>query len=230
MADTLRAKIDRRKFTILLAALLVMILLPVVRGTAEGRGASALLWGVVLLAAVHAASGRPRVTAAFAAGAIVVFGGRLATLFGGGYNPVEAGGYASAAVFLAATVYIVFRGVVHSPRISADTVMGAVCVYLLIGLMWTNFYALVHLAEPAAFRFPEYAEPTADIIAPERAFAYYSFVTLTTLGYGDITPITFRARTLSWLEAVVGVTYMATVIAFLVSQIFGRRETRSVSE
>ena len=55
---------------------------------------------------------------------------------------------------------------------------------------------------------------------------YFALATFTTLGYGDIRPQTFRARTLSWMEAVVGVTFMATLIAFLVSQVVVDRQQR----
>ena len=90
-------------------------------------------------------------------------------------------------------------------------------MYLLIGFMWANFYSLVYLADSGSFSFPAYAEANDQgSIIPEFTFGYYSFVTLTTLGYGDVLPISFRARTLSWMEAVVGVTYMGTVIALLV--------------
>jgi len=86
---------------------------------------------------------------------------------------------------------------------------------------------VVELVEPGSFAMPAYARAQAEAKVPELSFGYYSFVTLTTLGYGDVTPVTVRARTLSWMEAVVGVTYMAPVIAFLVSQMMvNTRQTK----
>jgi hypothetical protein len=105
--------------------------------------------------------------------------------------------------------------------------MGAICVYLLLGFRWAKIYSLVHLADPGSFSFPAGAPMSEQgVIIPEVTFGYYSFVTLTTVGYGDVVPISYRARTLSWLEAVVGVSYMATVIAFLVSQLMIDHQSR----
>jgi len=220
MSTGLRERIERRRFTILLVAILAMSVVPLVRGETGGWG-SGLLVGFVLLAAVHANSRKPRTTLIFTVLAVIVFGGRLGTLFGPRFRYQEqwdAGSYVVAAAFLGITVVMVFAAIIRAPRISGDAVMGAVCVYMLIGYTWAYFYALVEIVEPGSFNFPAYALSEQGT-PPEFTFGYYSFVTLTTLGYGDITPISNRARTLSWLEAVAGVSYMATVIAFLVSQI-----------
>ena len=225
MSTGLRERAQRRRFTILLLAILVMTVVPLVRGETGGQG-SGLLVGFVLLAAVHAISGKPRTTLTFTILAVIVFGGRLGTLFGPRFRYQEqwdAGSYVVAAAFLGITLVMVFSAIIRAPRISGDAVMGAVCVYLLIGYAWAYLYALVEIVEPGSFNFPAYALPDPGT-PPEFTFGYYSFVTLTTLGYGDITPITDRARTLSWLEAVAGVSYMATVIAFLVSQMTVDRE------
>lgn len=219
MPGDLRRRLEARKFAILLVAIAAVLVVPLLIGEPGDRTSSAL-WGLVLLAAVNAASQNRRATLLFATVAVVVFGGRLATILAPTdryQEPLDAGGYAVSSIFLMMTIYMVFTAVLRAPHATGDTIQGAVCVYLLIGLMWTNFYALAELAEAGSFNFPAYAPANQGSI-PEHTFGYYSFVTLTTLGYGDVTPITFRARTLSWMEAVVGVTYMATVIAFLVSK------------
>jgi uncharacterized membrane protein YadS len=228
MLGPVRQRIANSKFTILLLSLIAVQLLPVIRGEVNYQTAG-LLWGLVLLAAVHAATGDRRVTIAFGIMAVFAFSGRMAAIFAppGRYeNPAEVGNVAFGAIFLGMTVYMVAKALARAPAIDGDTVMGAICVYLLIGYMWANFYALTEFAAPGSFNFPEYARPDAGTIIPEYNWGYYSFVTLTTLGYGDITPISYRARTLSWLEAVVGVTYMATTIAFLVSQVIVARQRK----
>ncbi len=221
MPSEWRKRIRKQQFTLLLLALLFMILLPTLRDDPE-TGSAGLLWGIVLVAAVYAAAGSGRFTVVFVGVAVVVFGGRLGTLFAPTFtyeNQFDAGANAATAIFLGMTIYAVFSAVLRAPHVDGDTIMGAVCVYLLIGFMWANFYSLVYLADSGSFSFPAYAEANDQgSIIPEFTFGYYSFVTLTTLGYGDVLPISFRARTLSWMEAVVGVTYMGTVIALLVSR------------
>ncbi|MGD8329068.1 MAG: potassium channel family protein [Acidobacteriota bacterium] len=225
MASDLRARLAQRKYAILLVALLVMILVPVIRGE-PAEGGSDALWGLVLIAGVQAAArGRGVVILLVTVGSVALAGRLLAT-FGPRLTyqeQVDNGSTALAAIFLAMTIFLVYSSIIRSARVNADSVMGAVAVYLLIGIMWTNFYAIAYNADASSFNFPEYARPLPGEVIPEYTFGYYSFVTLTTLGYGDITPTTFRTRTLSWLEAVFGVTYMATVIAFLVSRMMIER-------
>ena len=224
MVDIYAEKIAEIKYTLLLVSLFVVQLIPVILGTPDHAGSN-YLWGAVLLAAVYAASGNRRFTLFLGFFAALGFGGRIAALFapGGIHDPVEAGTAVFAAAFLATIIFVIVRGIFRAPQISADTVMAALCIYLLVGFMWANFYALVELVEPGSFNFPDYVDQSAPDAAPEYRFGYYSFVTLTTLGYGDITPISFRARTLSWMEAVTGVIFMATTIAFLVSQVVMNR-------
>lgn len=218
----------RRKFAILLLSLILVQLLPVLSGS-PNRRLTGLSWGLVLAAAVHAASGRRRFTLLFSVIALAGFSGRMGTIFdaAGAYQrSFDAGGYVASAVFLLMAIWVVFRELADRAEVNVETVRGAISVYLMIGMLWANFYALVAIVEPGSFDFPAHAQLEASSDIPEFAFGYYSFVTLTTLGYGDVTPLTFRARTLSWMEAVVGVVYMATVIGFLVSQLLAERNIR----
>jgi hypothetical protein len=221
MSVDVHAFLQRHKYTLLLVTLLLMILVPVIRGAPQ-EGTSELTAALVLLAAVHATAGRRSVVIVLGTIGVVSLVSRLWSAFGPQtpyQETVDNGGFAILAIFLAMTAFMVYSSIIRSTRISGDAVMGAIAVYLLIGIMWTNFYAIVYNLDESSFNFPAYARPEPDALIPEHTFGYYSFVTLTTLGYGDVTPTSFRSRTLSWLEAVVGVSYMATVIAFLVSQI-----------
>jgi hypothetical protein len=86
-----------------------------------------------------------------------------------------------------------------------------VAAYLLLGIIWAHAYALVALQRPGAF-----AGPVSPGDGP-RAFFYFSFVTLATLGYGDVLPVHPAARSLATLEAVTGTLYIAILLARLVS-------------
>ena len=228
MSPEFAERFERRKFTLLLVSLVFVQLVPVISGSPDGA-ALGFPWGLVLLTAVYAASGNRRVTLIFGAVAVLGFSGRVATVFslvGRFQDPLEAGSAILGAMFIGMTIVMILRAILRAPHMTGDMVMGAICVYLLIGFMWANFYALAELADPGSFNFPESARTAAGTVTPEYTFGYYSFVTLTTLGYGDITPITFRARTLSWMEAVFGVVYMATTIAFLVAQVLADQRMR----
>jgi len=99
-------------------------------------------------------------------------------------------------------------------KVTANKLYGAVCTYLLIGLTFTYIGLTIHHFNPAAFKI---AENLTDLRAIQE-FIYFSFVTLTTLGYGDITPLNVIAKTVCWMEAVIGQLYLTILIAQLVGQ------------
>jgi hypothetical protein len=98
-----------------------------------------------------------------------------------------------------------------SGRAIGDRVFGAVVLYLLLGLLWAVAYQVVETILPDSFT----VRPADDSGLAE--WVYFSFVTLTTVGYGDIAPVTQGARSLAMLEALVGQLYPAVIIARLVS-------------
>lgn len=110
----------------------------------------------------------------------------------------------------------VMRHIFRDGRITADRVRGGILAYILLGLIWSVAYQLVETFVSSAFQFPRPHE----VVGPGRLshdLAYYSFVTLTTVGYGDITPVHPAARALAMVEALVGQLYPAILIARLVS-------------
>jgi hypothetical protein len=109
---------------------------------------------------------------------------------------------------------------VRPGRVTVQHVQGAIAAYLMLGLIWGFAYSLVELNRPGAFYLPERAaaEAPEESDDPMRELVYFSFVTLTTLGYGDVTPRSVSARNLAILEALVGQLFLVTLIARLVSQ------------
>ncbi len=95
-------------------------------------------------------------------------------------------------------------------RVDLNLINGAISVYLLIGVCFAHFYALVFNLDPGSFRGIE------EGVATGTSFVYFSFVTLTTLGYGDITPLTRWGGSIAILEAVVGQLYLTVLVARLV--------------
>ena len=115
-------------------------------------------------------------------------------------------------MFYAWATWLAARQVLFTGRIDGNKIVGAICIYLLLGMIWGLMYLFIAQIIPNAFNGLEQAvwyENFADV-------AYYSYVTLTTLGYGDISPVTPLARFLVYMEAIVGVFYTAILVASLV--------------
>ena len=108
--------------------------------------------------------------------------------------------------------WLAAKQVLFTGPIDWNKVVGAICIYLLMGLVWALSYLLIAQAIPNAFNGLEQL-PWYDNFADT---AYYSFVTLTTLGYGDISPVAPIARFLVYMEAIFGVFYMAILVASLI--------------
>jgi ion channel len=125
------------------------------------------------------------------------------------------------AVFLLYITIMILNQVLTASRVTADTIAGAVCAYFLIGLAWAFVYRAMFVINPHAFVFAAgFAHIFENNTRSEPQlmnFAYYSFATLTTTGFGDITPALGISRAISVLEAVVGQFFLAILIARLVS-------------
>jgi hypothetical protein len=126
----------------------------------------------------------------------------------------------SAVASLATLAYVVLARVFRAGPVNRHRIMGAIAVYLLLGLAWGEaFYALA-LMEPGSFSLA----PSATLNS--RDLMYFSFVTLTTVGYGDITAISPVARSLAILEALTGQLYPAILLARLVALEVGANSDR----
>jgi hypothetical protein len=116
---------------------------------------------------------------------------------------------------------VVLGQTLRSGPITFHRIQGAVAAYLLLGVIWAEAYALVALLHPGAFSGP------LNLADGPRGWFYFSFVTLTTVGYGDVLPVHPVARSLAILEAATGPLYLAILIARLVSlTVAPGRETR----
>ena len=123
--------------------------------------------------------------------------------------------YSSVLVLLVLFSVDILRSVLRRGQVTADKICGALCVYLLAAYAWTFAYALMDLKEPESFN--GLSGTARDHVSRVIQLRYFSFVTLTTVGYGDITPRSSVARTFANLEAVIGQIYLAVLVARLVS-------------
>lgn len=129
-------------------------------------------------------------------------------------------------MFLVYAVFVILRNIYRRNSIGSDDLIGAVCGYLMTGIAWGNFYVIIHYFEPNAFQLsPTRIAQAVDQHSVRFIFNYFSFITLTTVGYGDIVPVGRVASTLTWLEACFGQFY----VAILVAQLIGLKQLNSVA-
>ena len=115
-------------------------------------------------------------------------------------------------VFFSAVLVFLVWALFKAKRVDADTVFAASAVFLLLGIVCAYAFMLVYAADPGAFSLTE-----ADMADPAPALLHYSFTTLTTVGYGSISPMSNMARMISDLEAIIAQLYLAVILARLVS-------------
>jgi hypothetical protein len=120
-------------------------------------------------------------------------------------------------IFLVIAVGVILRHLFERRAVSIDDLLGTLCGYLMAAMAFTNVYGAIELLSPGAFSINT---PIASLLANwyqrESLFTYFSLTTLTTMGYGDITPVAPAARSAAVLQAVFGQFYIAVVVAQLV--------------
>jgi hypothetical protein len=129
--------------------------------------------------------------------------------------------------FVFFTVFLL-RSVVTGDEVTGDVIAGALSVYLLLGLTWAFLYQGIALANPGSFHVGSSIAASGPLHWMD--FLYYSFITLATVGYGDITPVAPVAQSLAYAEAVTGVIYVAVLVARLVSSIVRFRSKLSSTD
>ena len=122
------------------------------------------------------------------------------------------------ALFFAYAIVIILQIIARSKEVTKETIFAAIVAYLLIALMWGFIFMILEAVEPGSFFIPELGTWKGST-----RFYYFSFVTITTLGYGDITPLTSRASSLAITEAVTGQMYMVVLVAWLVGMYVSRK-------
>lgn len=126
-------------------------------------------------------------------------------------QPVVIASTFSGIIFIGSIIYMLFRHVLSQKKVSLEVIYGAIVVYLLLGIFCALCYGIIGRLNPDGFYFGN------EFIGDSRVrFLYFSFVTMTTLGYGDITPVAPVARSLAMLEAIIGQIYLVVMIAWLV--------------
>jgi Ion channel len=123
-------------------------------------------------------------------------------------------------ILLGFTVVIILRHILTTRRVTYDTISGAVCGYLLFGVMYAFAFVIIDYFYPGSFSISlksPGAHPYVYVKQEFQHYVYFSFVTLASLGYGDIAPLSAPARACAAMEGIAGQFYIAVLIARLVS-------------
>lgn len=186
----------------------IFVLPPLVAGSEGRRPAADVVFAILLLSGVRALAeggiSRVLLWAAMASVATDVVSWFLAV------PPAVVQGTSLLSLLL--LLLVVLSQTFRDGPINLHRVQGGVAAYLLLGIAWAHAYSLVALHNPGAFT------GAVDPAEGPPGFVYFSFVTLTTVGYGDVLPVHPAARSLATLEAVVGPLYLAILLARLVSR------------
>jgi hypothetical protein len=225
----MRQVVYKNNFAWLLLALLVFLfLIPIADDLAvlSMPVVRALAFSCLVLIGIWSLRGGGRV---YLLGVFFVFFGIVTNALAASF-PVPVYQYASFAAmfgFLLTAISYTLARVGKETDISVNRLIGAVCIYLLLGVIWAVAYTVVDMANPGSFKG----------ITPHEGrgwdseWLYFSFVTMTTLGYGDISPVSAIAKALAYLQAVFGQFYIAILVAGLVSAyISGKQSGRRNGE
>jgi voltage-gated potassium channel len=228
----------RRHSTLLVVLVILFALRPLVgdtQFTVIGYSLSMLLVMVIALytvqidelmgeRAVLLIQRRRRTVAAWAL-AVPALAGRLAVLV-----------HSSPQLYLASSIcWLVFfafvtwgqlRSLLKHKEVTGETISMAISIYLLIGLTWGLLYAVIFELHPGAFQYAASPIPTAKEHDIFTILIYFSLTTLSTIGFGDITPVTMQARYAAVAEGITGQFYLAILVARLVGMQMSRSQSR----
>jgi len=211
-----------RSLSVFLGLLLVAVFIVLPLAEQEGMLIASVGFSVLLVSGVAlvAKNRMTRGLVAGAAGVALIIHWTQHVVPGTGLSMMSA---FSSLCFLGILAGVVFREVLNKGPITLHRVQGAVAVYLLLGLIWAFAYDMVLLSAPDAFHSSELTVQHKTVTPP---LIYFSVMTLTTVGYGDITPIHPMVRALAMLEAVIGQLFPVILIARLVAMELQFRNSR----
>jgi hypothetical protein len=199
------------RFVLLLLAIIgELMVAPFFAGSESGLHAAQVVASLVMVAALWAAGAQTALVLLFVP---TIAAQLLAAYWGAGPMRVEA--LTLRIVFFSYVTGLIMWRTLRRADVTIDTIAGAACAYTLLALVWGSIYVLLEFLRPGSFSIPAaWRMGASGDLGP--ALVYFSFVTLTTVGYGDITPVWPGAGGLAAAEAVVGQLYLAITIARLV--------------
>ena len=216
--------LSRHRFVLLFAALLIFYtLLPLtqeLQSSMHERAPSLIEGGlfiVLMTASVVSIGKHPARTALAGLLGATLIALRIAGIFVAS-NPLEIARDLLGVAFFGYTVVTMLMFILTTRRVTFNTVCASLCIYLLMGLVWALAYSVVAVLNPDAFTWTVAGKPAPSFRVGngDAGMLYFSFATLTTLGYGDVVPTSPTSRVLATTEAIAGQLYLAVLVARLV--------------
>jgi len=212
-AETRQGQVGPAAHVLLVLTLLLIAIQPL--GTTAGGIYTRIVLGAVLVGCMATVYGQRRL---FIVGLVLGVPALVVAIISPA-NGVGAAGTLLGVATIAFVSVVLLRSIFLSSAVSAASVSASLVVYLLLGVGWWMGYLLVEFRTPGSF----YGLGNAAALEVRRELFYFSYVTLTTLGYGDIGPIGEGARALVITQAVVGQLYLVVLVASLVSLFLNER-------
>ena len=220
----------RHRYLVLLVALIAGLVMQMGRVPNAYVRESALSVALVLVFLIVFDRRAYRTFSLIAGLAVIVALWSLRLLPGVPRHALEMVVHVGAVLFLGFAVGVILRHLFERRAVSIDDILGTICGYLLAGIAWANLYSAIELSSPGAF---EVIGPIRSLLANwyerESLFTYFSLSTLTTIGYGDVTPVAPAARSAAVLQGVFGQFYLAVVVAQLVGSKLAEARARDDS-
>jgi hypothetical protein len=190
-----------------------LFLLPLVGGTRWGLALLAVAFYGMMILAIIASAPPPRLRRVLLTLTTIVFFVDVFDVLLAGADVVSMARPIIDLVgkcFLFLTPILLSWRVLLARRVDTNVVFGALCAYFLMGVFWGSLYGFLEQIQPGSFSFPGDTRAPLDLI-------YFSFTTLTTLGYGDVTPATGLTKICAVMQAFIGQIYLVVLVARLVS-------------
>jgi len=207
--------ISKRRFFYLLIALILLIFIsPYLMNFIWGNWVLAATTFLTLLAIVFTMLEDKRLFALSCICAVIILLSKITQL----YQPditTDLVNYILTLFFYLFAIGVIFNQILQSQDITYEIIFGALCIYLLIGVSYSNVYFILELLSPGSFAIN--SDALSGTITDGFNLIYFSFTTLTTVGFGDIIPVTVHAKSIVIVEQITGVLYLAALVSRLVS-------------
>ncbi|MGB3586999.1 MAG: potassium channel family protein [Tunicatimonas sp.] len=207
-------RVKGRVIYVLLAMLLLQLTYPLsLYSTTHNIIYFSLYCGLLASGVYIASVSRPRMIIAIVLAVLNLAVGIPWQLTGGSVVWLTIASYVALFLFQGLIILVLIDFIFAIDVINRDVIYGACTIYIILGNSFTALYMIIYTLDPEAFLAPNYLESPL----PWQRIVYFSYSTLTTLGYGDITPTSAWAQSISSVEAMIGLLYIAIILGRLVS-------------